>query len=140
MPKIRHIALATLDPEKTAAFFKEGFGFAEIQRFGDFTGGTPGKSYGMYLSDGTLCLAIIRFGWSQAGKPLDFVGVHHFGIQVENLEEYTARIEALGAEFLNKRPAGQEATFYEAKFLTPDRVLMDIAEEPWAGSEPIAKP
>jgi catechol 2,3-dioxygenase-like lactoylglutathione lyase family enzyme len=137
MAKIRHIALATQDPDKTAAFFKDGFGFEEVQRFGDFTGNTPGKSYGMYLSDGTLCLAIIKFGWSQAGKSLDFVGIHHFGVQVENLEEYTARLEQHGAEFLNKRPPGAEATFYEAKFLTPDKVLMDIAEEPWSGSEPI---
>lgn len=136
MPKIRHIALATLDPEKTAAFFVQGFGFREVQRFGDFTGRTAGKSYGMYLSDGVLNLAIIRFGWSQAGKPLDFTGVHHFGIEVEDLEASTARLEALGAQFLGKRPENNGYTFYEAKFLGPEGTLMDIAESPWIGSRP----
>lgn len=139
MPKIRHIALASLNPVKTAAFFVEGFGFREVQRFGDFTGKTAGKSYGMYLTDGVLNLAIIRFGWSQAGKPLDFTGIHHFGIEVEDLNASTARLEALGAQFLGKRPENNGYTFYEAKFLGPEGILMDIAETPWAGSKPAAQ-
>lgn len=136
MPKIRHIAIATHDPVKTAAFFVEGFGFREIQRFGDFTGQTPGKSYGIYMSDGTLSLAVIKFGWSQGGKSLDFVGIHHFGIQVEDLEAHTEKLEKMGAEFIAKRPPGAEDTFYEAKFLGPEKLLLDIAEQPWLGSEP----
>lgn len=136
MPKIRHIALASMDPAKTAEFFIQGFGFREVQRFGDFSGGTPGKSYGLYLSDGTLNLAIIRFGWSQGGKPLDFTGIHHFGVEVEDLDQSIARLEALGARFLGKRPENNDYTFYEAKLLAPEGTLMDIAESPWAGSRP----
>ena len=30
MAKIKHIALATQDPDKTAAFFKEVFGLQEV--------------------------------------------------------------------------------------------------------------
>lgn len=136
MPKIRHIAIATSDPEKTAAFFKSAFDFEEIQRFGDFSGGKPGKSYGMYLSDGTLNLAIIKFGWSQGGKPLDFAGIHHFGIEVEDVDAYTKKLEELGAEFFIKRPESARDAFYEAKFLGPENILMDIADKPWAGSTP----
>jgi len=33
--KIRHIALATNDPIKTANFYKEAFGFQEVGRTGD---------------------------------------------------------------------------------------------------------
>ncbi len=34
MPKIRHIALATNDPVKTAEFYKRAFGFKEVGRTG----------------------------------------------------------------------------------------------------------
>ena len=136
MPKIRHIALGTNDPDKTPEFFVKGFGFKETQRFGDFTGKTEGKSYGMYLSDGTLNLAIIKFGWAQGGKSLDFVGIHHFGIEVDDVDAYTEKLESLGAEFFIKRPENNDHTFYEVKFVGPERILMDIAEKPWIGSEP----
>jgi len=136
MPKIRHIALASLDPAKTAAFFVEGFGFRELQRFGDFSGNTPGKSYGMYLTDGTLSLAIIRFGWSQAGKPLDFTGIHHFGIEVEDVDAHSAKLAALGADFFAQPAHKDPNAFYETKFVGPDGILMDIADKPWIGSVP----
>jgi len=32
MPRIKHIALTTKDPGKTAAFYKEAFGMQEIRR------------------------------------------------------------------------------------------------------------
>ncbi len=32
MPKLRHLALATKDPEKTAEFYKTAFGFKEIRK------------------------------------------------------------------------------------------------------------
>jgi hypothetical protein len=35
-----------------------------------------GSSYGVFLSDGTISLAILRFGWDQ-GPGLDFRGIHH---------------------------------------------------------------
>lgn len=139
MPKIRHIALAAKDPEATADFYIKAFGFKETQRFGDFTGKTPGKSYGMYLSDGTLNLAIIRFGWSQGGKDLDFYGIHHFGVEVDDVNAFTEKLESLGAECLVRppeRPDQGEHIFYEVKFRAPDDVIIDIADKPWLGSKP----
>ena len=35
MPKLRHIALATKDPEATAAFYCKAFDFKEVGRVGD---------------------------------------------------------------------------------------------------------
>ena len=35
MPKLRHIALATDDPDKTAAFYIEAFDFKEVGRVGN---------------------------------------------------------------------------------------------------------
>ena len=138
MAKIRHIALAAKDPLATAAFYIKAFDFKEVQRFGDFTGGTEGKSYGVYLSDGTLNLAIIHFGWPQPGRDLGFLGLHHFGVEVNDADAYTQKLESLGAECFVRRPEGDSDAFYEVKFVGPDTVLFDIAEKPWVGTEPAA--
>ena len=71
--KLSHIAIATPDPEKTAAFYKEVFGFEEVGRTN-----TP-LATGVYLSDGTLNMAILRFHTDQLGRGLDYQGLHHFG-------------------------------------------------------------
>jgi catechol 2,3-dioxygenase-like lactoylglutathione lyase family enzyme len=50
MAKIRHVAISTEDPEKTAAWYKEVFGLEEV-----------GKSpNGVYLSDGEINFAVLR--------------------------------------------------------------------------------
>jgi catechol 2,3-dioxygenase-like lactoylglutathione lyase family enzyme len=50
MARIKHIAIRTPDPEKTAAFYKEVFGLQEV--------GQAGRGY--YLSDGHINLAILK--------------------------------------------------------------------------------
>ena len=54
-PKLRHIALSVDDPFKTAQFFKEALGMEQV-------GETDSPvARGVYLSDGTICLAILNF-------------------------------------------------------------------------------
>jgi catechol 2,3-dioxygenase-like lactoylglutathione lyase family enzyme len=115
MAKIRHIALATKDPEKTAEFFKTAFEFKEVGRMGDPVG-KPEGSHGIFLSDGTLNLAVLKFGWDQIGKGLDYVGLHHFGILVDDVDQWTAKLEG---------------------FRGPEGLVFDISENPWLGSEPL---
>ncbi|HBD85036.1 MAG TPA: glyoxalase, partial [Dehalococcoidia bacterium] len=55
MAKIKHIALATQDPDKTAAFFKEVFGLQEVGKV------NGANAEGYYLSDGNINLAILNF-------------------------------------------------------------------------------
>jgi hypothetical protein len=57
MAKLRHFALA--NPYATAEFHKKAFDFVEVRRT-EPRG--EGKSYGVFLSDGTISLAILRFG------------------------------------------------------------------------------
>ncbi len=73
MAKLRHIALAAEDPYTTAEFYKQAFDFVEVRRTEPRGEGT---SYGVFLSDGTISLAILRFGWDQ-GHGLDYRGIHH---------------------------------------------------------------
>ena len=132
MAKLRHIAIAAEDPFATAAFYKQAFEFKEVRRLEP---GEPGKTYGVFLSDGTLNMAILRFGWDQ-GPGLDFRGIHHFGVLVEDVDEMIEKLESLGAKCFARRPESQKG-FYETKFHGPDKVVFDITDHPWLGSAPL---
>jgi len=136
MPKIRHIALATNDPDKTAEFYKQAFEFKEVGRAGD-RNSPKGIAWGYYLSDGTINLAILKFkNVDQLGKGLDYVGVHHFGILVDDLDDYAKKLESLGAPCFMKQDPSQANSFYETKFRGPDGTVFDISEHPWVGAAP----
>ena len=132
MAKLRHIALAAEDPYATAEFYKQAFDLVEVRRTEPRCEGT---SYGVFLSDGTISLAILRFGWDQ-GHGLDFRGIHHFGVLVEDVEPYIEKLEKLGAECFARRPP-EVKSFYETKFHGPDRVVFDITDHPWRGAAPL---
>ena len=55
MPKIKHIAIATQDADKTARFYIDVFGLKEIGKVD-----SPNAS-GYYLSDGDINMAILNF-------------------------------------------------------------------------------
>ena len=132
MPKLRHIAIAAKDPLAMAEFYKQAFDFKEVGRANGVL------ADGVFLSDGTLNLAILKFKNDQLGKGMDFTGVHHFGVLVENVEEYSTRIEALGGRhYIDQGHGAQQAGFFEKKFYGPEGVLFDIAERGWAGIEPL---
>ena len=132
MAKLRHIAIAAEDPFVTAEFYKQAFEFKEVRRLEP---GAPGKTYGVFLSDGTLNMAILHFGWDQ-GPGLEFRGIHHFGVLVEDVDEMIEKLEKLGAKCFARRPESQKG-FYETKFHGPDKVVFDITDHPWLGSAPL---
>lgn len=134
-PKIRHIALATKDPNKVAEFYKSAFDLQEVGRSGP-PNPKPGQVYGVYLSDGTLNLAILNFGNDdQLGKGPDYVGLHHFGVLVDDLASARKHVEGLGANCFRFEPPPGHTGFYETKFHGPDGVVFDISEHPWPGLE-----
>ncbi len=81
MAKLRHIAIAAKDPDAMADFYVKAFDF-KIVRSNDGP-----LAYGHHLSDGTIDLAILRFKTDQIGRGLDYTGLHHFGILVEDVEQ-----------------------------------------------------
>ena len=132
MAKLRHIAIAAKDPDAMAEFYVKAFDF-KIVRSNDGP-----LAYGHHLSDGTIDLAILRFKTDQLGKGLDYRGIHHFGVLVEDVGEFSNRLEGLGAEYyIDRTQYEPNAGYFEKKFYGPERVLFDIAEHPWAGCEPL---
>src|SRR5436853_7902227 len=123
MPKLRHIAIAAEDPEKMAEFYKEAFDFKEV--------GRPNGALadGVFLSDGTLNMAILKFKTDQLGKGLDYRGIHHFGVLVEDVDEFSKRLESLGAaHYVDRNQADPDAAYVDQKSYARERVRFDIAE------------
>ena len=135
MPKLRHIALATDDPNKTAAFYVEAFDFKEVGRVGNPDDPDNGLAWGIYLSDGTLNLAVLKFkNVDQLGKGLDYTGIHHFGVLVEDLEATLQKLDDMGAPCILKQDPNSTEQFYETKFKGPDDVVFDVSEHAWIGA------
>jgi hypothetical protein len=93
-------------------------------------------AYGYHLSDGTIDLAILRFKTDQIGKGLDYTGLHHFGILVEDVGEVAKKLEGLGSKHYMDQ-GGDRVGGFEVKFYGPEGVLFDVAEHPWTGTEPL---
>jgi len=134
MTKLRHIAVHTPDPEKTAEFYKQVFDMVEVGR----TDSPIAK--GIYLSDGTINLAVLRFKTVEAADRQDGLGpvfgLHHFGFWVDDLEATRRRLDESGAEYRFGRPDGATTSFFEEKYKGPDAVMIDITAHGWVGAEP----
>lgn len=134
MAKLRHIALHTPDPEGTAEFYKRVFDLVEVGR----TDSPLAK--GVYLSDGTINIAVLRFKTPEAADRHDGLGpvfgLHHFGFWVENIDETRLRLKHAGADYRESRPETATTSFFEEKYQGPDGVMLDITAHGWAGAEP----
>jgi catechol 2,3-dioxygenase-like lactoylglutathione lyase family enzyme len=134
MPRIRHIALTTKDPEKVAAFYKEAFDMKEIRR---------SSNGAVFLTDGYINLAILNFKTEKdsdvGAHGANFSGIHHFGFQVENLDEACEKLEGVQGRQLTAKDnldmamaSGSHRNF-EMKWAGPDGVVLDISHTGWDG-------
>ena len=124
MARIKHIALHTEDPSKTAEFYKQVFGLDELRREPRGTG-----EEGVWLTDGYIYFAILKFGGEDAPNlgegPSTVKGVHHIGFYVDDLDEACATIEkansteCLGSSKVNRKYKG------------PDGLMIDLRARGW---------
>jgi catechol 2,3-dioxygenase-like lactoylglutathione lyase family enzyme len=128
--KIKHIAIRTPDPEKTAAFYKDVFGLKEVGR----------ARTGCYLSDGYLNLAILKSRDEGSDEsPRDaagYAGIHHLGFMVDNVDEICQKLDAAGATPVTTADVHQTAPsggrfYYEMKYRGPDNQELDVTESGW---------
>ncbi len=138
MAKIKHIAIATQDADKTAKFYIDVFGLKEIAKLDSPT------ASGYYLSDGDINVAILDFkndavAGSEYGQ--DYSGLHHIGFEVESLEEIAERMATANAsprDDINEALAlgmdGQRHANVEVKYRGPDGIILDVSETGWVGT------
>ena len=117
MAKLRHIALIVPDPDKAAKFFEEAFDMKVAGR----------ARRGLYVSDGIMNVALLK----QEGN--EKVGLYHFGMWVDDLDESEKKVLDAGGTYLEGRPTSPNS-FYEAKYRDPDGVVFDLTHHGWAGA------
>ena len=138
MARIKHIALVTDDPAKTAEFYKTQFGLTELYRRPSATG-----ENGVWLSDGYIYFAILKYGTADApklgpGQTSDLRGIHHIGFQVDDIEATERQLQQAGVKPVPmqrgerpRREPGQEMVGVNLKYLGPDEVHFDVRQKGW---------
>jgi len=127
-PRLRHFAIVVRDLEAMTEFYKSNF---ELEFAGSETIGTGTANY---LTDGVVNLALLHFS-DKTGEELDrMAGLNHFGIQVDDVAEYEARVEASGGKFFFEL-AGSKQGNSERKYKDPEGVVFDISAHGWAGTD-----
>ena len=125
--RIRHIALSVKDIDATADFYEKAFG---LNRSPKSEGPT---AFRVYMSDGEINLALLQYK-SEVGsglkKPDEFVGIHHFGFQCDDLEKQQKQIEAAGGKFFFDLGDPDDDDF-ERKFKDPNGIIFDINWKGW---------
>ena len=126
--RIRHIALSVKDIDATADFYEKAFG---LKRSPKSEGPTAWR---VYMSDGEINLALLQYkGEVGSGlkKPGEFVGIHHFGFQCDDLEQQQKQIEAAGGKFFFDLGDPDDEDF-ERKFRDPNGIIFDVNWKGWA--------
>jgi catechol 2,3-dioxygenase-like lactoylglutathione lyase family enzyme len=130
MAKLRHLAIATDDPDRTARFYEDVFEFTRLRE-------AKGKwGHGYILSDGTINLAILNFETDEAAgveKGKAYVGLHHIGFEVDDVDALAARVQDAGAvarhDINDALGLSHEMQVKgEFKFSGPDGVVFDLSE------------
>jgi len=117
MAKLRHIALIVPDPEKAAKFFEDAFDMK-----------VAGKARrGLYVSDGTMNIALLK----QEGD--EKVGIYHFGMWVDDLDQAEKKVVDAGGSYLAGRPTSAQS-YYEAKYKDPLGIVFDLTHTGWVGA------
>ena len=130
MARLRHFAVCVSDLDKSAKFYEEVFG---LKRVGEET---LELGSGVYLSDGVVNLALLKLKGTYGTDGVDnsqYVGAHHFGFIVDDVDEMRKRIEAAGGKFFFTLGDPEKHNF-ESKFKDPDGVIFDISKKGWLGS------
>jgi lactoylglutathione lyase len=116
MPKIVHIALKVQDLDKATTFYQKVFGFEPV-RTEDVREHTS-----RHLSDGVIDLSLMQYDSESGEALLSGRGpcIHHFGIEVNNLQSATEELQAAGCEILS--PPGE----VPVKFRDPNGVVAEL--------------
>lgn len=99
MNRIVHLALKVEDLEKTTEFYQKVFGFEEV-----VTKKTR-DHISRHLTDGDLDFTLIKYdaGTQSAESKASGEGpcIHHFAIEVEDVEKYAAEIQKYGCTIIS---------------------------------------
>lgn len=111
-PKIRHLAIVCMDPEKLARFYCEVFDMKVIER--------NGRS-NVFISDGYITVALLS--QKAEGKPC---GLNHFGFHVDDSDQIAERLK--GWDVVGPTPRPPDRAYAEVRATDPEGNNFDLAE------------
>jgi lactoylglutathione lyase len=118
MTRIVHIALRVRDLEATTRFYETVLGFTRAEE------GRVRDHYSRHLTDGTIDLALIQYDAEADSAEARASGlhpcIHHFGIEVEDLEATRQRLVAAGCTLIS------DPGVVPVKFRDPGGVVAEI--------------
>jgi catechol 2,3-dioxygenase-like lactoylglutathione lyase family enzyme len=112
MPKIRHLAIMCMDPQKLAEFYRDVFEMKILST-------TPQQD--VYVSDGYITLALLK--QKAVGKS---PGLNHFGFHIEDHQVIAERLKKWNVIGPEKRPA--DRAYAELRATDPEGNNYDLAE------------
>ena len=127
MNQLRHLAIRTEEPEKLVAFYKEAFGFREVNE-----GMPPAPVQGsrsFHLTDGYFEIAILANRPNQSPN-----GLYHFGIKVDDMDETVRKLENLQKR-VQRRP--DDTSFAELRVSDIDGNLIDLSVHGFLDYKPL---
>ena len=134
MARIKHIALTTKDPAKVAEFYKAAFGLKELRR----------NNGNVFLTDGYIHVAVLKTKGEESADMgahgPHFTGLHHFGIEVDDLAAAGEKLEAAQGRRLTAKDVSDAAmrdglhANFEQKWSGPDGVVIDVSHTGWEGT------
>lgn len=128
--KLRHIALSVEDVAKAQKFFEDAFGMTKA---GD-------AQNGIYMTDGTINVALLAKGGKVPGVDNPYYGVMHFGMWVDDLAQAEEQVKQAGAVHYQGRPPNTPNSYYEVKYRDPTGIIFDITASGWRGAVKNVKP
>jgi lactoylglutathione lyase len=99
MNRIVHLALKVDDLDRTSEFYQKVFGFKEVEtkKVRDHSS--------RHLTDGTIDFALIKYDAGTESAESRAAGegpcIHHFAVEVEDLEQSTRQIKSYGCEIIS---------------------------------------
>ncbi len=122
--KLRHIALSVQDVAQAQKFFEDAFGMTKA---GD-------AQNGIYMTDGTINVALLAKGGKVPGVDNPYYGVMHFGMWVDDLTQAEEQVKQAGAVHFQGRPSNTPNSYYEVKYRDPSGIIFDITASGWKGA------
>lgn len=117
--KIAHLAIRVDDLKTAGEFYQDVLGFSDVRQ------GHTRDHYSRHLTDGNLDIALIQYDKEADSKEAKAAGegpcIHHFGMEVEDLDEWLGKIKSLGCEIIS------QPGVVPVKFRAPGGVVAEVA-------------
>ena len=118
MNRIVHLALKVENLEKSTQFYEKVFGFKEVE-----TKKTR-DHISRHMTDGTLDFTLMKYDEGTRSAESLAAGekpcIHHFAIEVEDLETSTADLKKYGCEIVS------DPGVIPVKFRAPDGIVAEL--------------